>query len=150
MANTYLSVNIHYVFSTKGRAHLIQSHAKERLWAFMGGIARENRMRPRCIGGTTNHTHLLVSMPATLSLAKGIQLIKGGSSAWIRDTFPEMQNFAWQEGYGAFSVGVSHLAATITYIENQEAHHASQGFQEEFLTFLKKHQVEYDEKYLWD
>jgi REP element-mobilizing transposase RayT len=116
----------------------------------MGGIARENRMKAFCIGGIADHVHILVSMPTTLSIAKGVQLIKGGSSAWVHETFPEMQNFAWQEGYGAFSVSVSHLGDTITYIENQEEHHRLKSFQEEYLAFLKKHEIDYDEKYLWD
>ena len=150
MANTYSSINIHYIFSTKNRAPLIAEHVKERLWAFMGGIARENDMKALRIGGMPDHVHLLVSMPTTLSVAKGIQLIKGGSSHWIRDTFPDMPEFAWQEGYGAFSVSVSYLADTIAYIENQEEHHRHKSFQDEFLAFLKKHDVAYNEKYLWD
>ena len=123
---------------------------RERLWAFMGGIARENGMKARCIGGIADHVHLLVSIPTTLSIAKAIQLIKGGASAWIHETFPEMQDFAWQEGYGAFSVGVSQLAETIAYIENQEEHHRHKSFQEEYLAFLKRHEITYDEKYLWE
>ncbi len=150
MANTYTSLNIHYVFSTKNRTPILVGNMRERLWAFMGGIARENGMKARCIGGITDHVHLLVSMPTTLSTAKGIQLIKGGSSAWVHETFPEMRNFAWQEGYGAFSVSVSHLAETIAYIENQEEHHRHKSFQEEYLAFLKRHEIDYDEKYLWD
>jgi REP element-mobilizing transposase RayT len=150
MANTYTSVNIHYVFSTKNRAPIIVGDLRERLWAFMGGIARENRMKARCIGGVADHVHLLASMPTTLSTAKGIQLIKGGSSTWVHETFPEMRDFAWQEGYGAFSVSVSHLDETIAYIKNQEEHHRQKSFQEEYLAFLKKHEIDYDEKYLWD
>ena len=83
MANTYTSVNVHFVFSTKNRAPCITANMQERFWAFMGGIARENQMKALCIGGIADHVHLLVSIPTTLSLAKGIQLIKGGSSAWI-------------------------------------------------------------------
>ena len=150
MANTYSSLNIHYVFSTKNRVPMIVGDVKDRLWAFMGGIARENGMKARCIGGIADHAHLLISMPTTLSIAKGIQLIKGGASTWIHETFPEMEHFAWQEGYGAFSVSASHLAETIAYIENQEEHHRHKSFQEEYLAFLKKHEIDYNEKYLWD
>ena len=150
MANTYTSLNIHYVFRTKNREPIIVGNLRERLWAFMGGIARENGMKARCIGGIADHVHLLVSMPTTLSTAKGIQLIKGGASAWVHETFPEMRNFAWQEGYGAFSVSVSHLVETVAYIESQEEHHRHKSFQEEYLAFLKRHEIEYDEKYLWD
>ena len=150
MANTYSSLNIHYVFSTKNRVPMIVGDVKDRLWAFMGGIARENGMKARCIGGIADHAHLLISMPTTLSIAKGIQLIKGGASTWIHETFPEMEHFAWQEVYGAFSVSASHLAETIAYIENQEEHHRHKSFQEEYLAFLKKHEIDYNEKYLWD
>jgi len=150
MPNTYTSLNIHYVFSTKNRAPLITENLRERLWAFMGGIARENQMKARCIGGIADHVHLLASIPTTLSISKGIQLLKGGSSAWVHQTLPEMQNFAWQEGYGAFSVSISHLDETIAYIKNQEEHHRHKSFQEEYLAFLKKHEIEYNEKYLWD
>ena len=150
MANTYTSLNVHYVYSTKNRAPILIGNVRERLWAFMGGIARENGMKARCIGGVADHVHLLVSMPTTLSIAKGVQLIKGGSSAWVHETFPEMEHFAWQEGYGAFSVSVSQVAETMTYIENQEEHHRHKSFQEEYIGFLKKHEIDYDEKYLWD
>jgi hypothetical protein len=86
-----------------------------------------------------------------LSLSqKGIQLIKGEASVWVHETFPKMWDFAWQEGYGAFSVSVSHLADTIAYIKNQEEHHRLKSFQEEYLAFLKKHELDFDEKYLWD
>jgi putative transposase len=150
MAHTHSSINILYVFSTKNRAPLIVGDLRDRLWAFMGGIARENRMKALGIGGIDDHVHLLASMPTTLSIAKGVQMIKGGASAWVHETFPEMQHFAWQEGYGAFSVSVSHIDETIAYIRNQEEHHRHRSFQEEYLAFLKKHEIEYDEKYLWD
>ena len=150
MANTYSSINIHYVFSTRNRAPIIVGNLKERLWAFMGGIAREHRMKARCIGGVADHVHLLISMPTTLSIAKAIQLIKGGSTSWVHEAFPQAVQFAWQEGYGAFSVSISQIANTIAYIENQEEHHRTKTFQEEYLAFLNKHEIDYDEKYLWD
>ena len=149
MANTYTSVNIHYVFSTKNREPLLVGELKERLWAFMGGIARENGMMARAIGGAADHVHLLISMPTTLSVAKAIQLVKGGSSTWVHQTFPQIRNFAWQEGYGAFAVSISHLPETIAYIANQEERHRKKSFQQEYLAFLKRHRIKYDEKYLW-
>ena len=149
MANTYTAINIHYVFSTKNREPFLVGDLKERLWAFIGGIARENGMTPRGIGGVADHVHLLISLPTTLPIAKAIQLIKGDSSTWVHQTFPQVRDFAWQEGYGAFSVSVSHLPETIAYIANQEEHHRKKGFQEEYLAFLAKHGIEYDEKYLW-
>ena len=150
MAHTYSSLLVHYIFSTKGREKALSSELRDRLWPFMGGIARENKMQALAIGGTTDHVHLLVSLPTTISVAKAIQLIKGTSSAWISDTFPTHRRFAWQEGYGAFSVGVSHRDETIAYISRQEEHHRRKTFQEEYLEFLKKHGIEYDEIHLWD
>ena len=150
MANTYASIYIHYVFSTKKREALITEKARERLWAYMGGVARENHMTARCIGGVADHMHLLISMPTSLAIAKGIQQIKGASSVWMRETFPEVHGFAWQEGYGAFSVSKSHIDETVAYIEGQDEHHRHKSFQEEYLAFLRKHEIDFDERYLWD
>jgi putative transposase len=149
MANSYSSLYVHYVFSTKNREPLLKGDFKERLWAIMGGIAKENRITPRCIGGVSDHVHLLLSLPATTSVAKAIQIIKGGSSKWVHETFPKGRYFSWQEGYGAFSVSISNLVDTIKYIENQEEHHRTRTFREEYLSFLHKHGIEADEKYLW-
>jgi REP element-mobilizing transposase RayT len=107
-------------------------------------------MKAVAVGGMDDHVHILLSLPATITLAKAVQLIKGGSSLWIHETFPNQRDFAWQEGYGAFTVSVSQLDKTIAYINNQETHHRKITFQEEYLDFLKKHGVEYDERYLWD
>ena len=150
MANTYSSINIHYVFSTKNRVPVLTENMRERLWAFMGGIARENRMTARCIGGVTDHVHLLISMPTTVSVAKGVQAIKGGSSKWVHETFPELHDFSWQEGYGAFSVSKSHLDETIVYIRSQAEHHRHKSFQDEYRAFLQKHEIAFDERFLWD
>lgn len=150
MANSYISCHVHYIFSTKQRQRLIAPEIRPRLWAYFGGIARENKMKAVAVGGTDDHVHILLSLPATITLAKAAQLVKGGSSLWIHETFPNQRNLAWQEGYGAFTVSVSQLDKTIAYINNQEAHHRKKTFQEEYLEFLKKHGVEYDERYLWD
>ena len=98
------------------------------------------------IGGVEDHVHILLSLPSTMTVSKALQLIKGGSSKWVHETFPEHQLFAWQEEYGAFSVSVSQLDKTIAYIKGQEAHHRKMTFQEEFLALLKKHRIEYDER----
>ena len=102
------------------------------------------------IGGMPDHVHVLLSLPPTLSIAKALQLIKGGSSKWVHDTFPEDRLFRWQTKYGAFGVSVSQLDRTIQYIKDQEKHHQKMTFQEEFLAFLKKHRIAYDERYLWE
>jgi putative transposase len=150
MAHTYASSLFHCTFSTKGRRRLITAELQERLWPFMGGIARENKMRALIVGGVEDHVHLLLPLPTTLSIAQALQLIKGGSSKWIHDTFPKHRNFAWQEGYGAFSIGVSQVDRTIRYVQLQPEHHRKKTFQEEFLAILKKHGIQYDEHYVWD
>ena len=149
MPHSYVSCCMHYVFSTKDRRNTISQEIKERLWAYMGGIARENKMKALAIGGTANHIHVLLILPSTISIAKAMQLIKGGSSKWISDTFPMLRNFTWQEGYGAFSISVSGMDDTIAYIQNQEEHHRRRTFEEEFLSFLKRHGIAYDERYIW-
>ena len=107
MPHSYSSCLIHYVWSTKERRNLISANLQPRLWAYLGGIANQNEMKALAVAGTDNHVHVLVSLPGTLSIAKAAQLFKGGSSKWIRDTYPTHQNFAWQKGYGAFSIGVA-------------------------------------------
>jgi putative transposase len=105
-------------------------------------------MKALAIGGTSDHVHVLLSLPATLSVAKAMQLLKGNSSKWLRETFPRMHSFAWQEGYGAFSIAVSGVDATVAYIRNQAEHHRRRSFGEEYLAVLKKHGFAYDESML--
>jgi REP element-mobilizing transposase RayT len=106
-------------------------------------------MKAIAIGGTKDHVHALLSIPGMTSFAKAVQLIKGGSSKWINDTFPRQHKFEWQEGYGAFSVSVSQVPRTISYINNQKEHHRRKSFQEEFLELLNKHGIEYDQRYVF-
>src|SRR2546422_1928190 len=147
---SYISSYHHCVFSTKERRRVITPALRERLWPFLGGIARQNKMKAIEIGGVEDHVHILLSLPATISIAKALQLIKGGSSKWVHETFPEHGLFAWREKYGAFSVSVSQLDNVIGYIKGQEEHHRKITFQEEFVALLKKHGIQYDEQYLWD
>ena len=147
---SYVSSYYHCVFSTKERRPLIDPQLRERLWPFLGGIARQNEMKAIAIGGVSDHVHMLISLPSTISIAKALQLIKGGSSKWVHETFPDHGLFGWQVKYGAFSVSVSQLDRTIQYIRQQEQHHRKMSFQEEFLALLKKHRIEYDERYLWE
>ena len=147
---SYISSLFHCVFSTKERRPLITPDLRDRLWPYLGGIAREKEMKAIEIGGMPDHIHILLSLPSTLSIAKALQLIKGGSSKWVHDTFPEHRLFAWQAKYGAFSVSMSQLDKTIHYIRNQEPHHRKMTFQEEFVVLLQKHRIAYDEKYLWE
>ena len=147
---SYVASYVHCVFGTKGRQKLITSTLQERLWPFMGGIAREHKMTALMIGGMEDHVHLLLSLPATMTVAKAMQLIKGGSCKWIHECFPEQRHFLWQEQYGAFSVSVSQLDTIIHYIQSQPEHHRSKSFAEEFVALLKRHRITYDERYLWN
>jgi putative transposase len=146
---SYVSSYFHCVFSTKERRPFIRPELQERLWPFLGGIARQNKMKAIEIGGVADHVHVLLSLPSTMAVSKALQLIKGGSSKWIHETFPEHRLFAWQEEYSAFSVSVSQLDKTIAYIKGQAEHHRKLTFQEEFLALLRKHRIDYDERYLW-
>ena len=147
---SYVSSYYHCVFATKERRPAITPQLRDRLWPFLGGIARQNQMKAIEIGGMPDHVHILLSLPSTLPIAKALQLIKGGSSKWVHDTFPEHRLFGWQVKYGAFSVSVSQLGKTIEYIRTQEPHHRKMTFQEEFLALLKRNRVAYDERYLWE
>jgi putative transposase len=147
MSHTYVSGLVHCVFSTKQRRNLIKPEIQSDLWSFLGGIARKNKCKPLMIGGTENHVHILLSLPADMPLAKAMQLIKGASSRWMNETHTE--GFAWQEGYGAFTVGISQQPHTIAYIQSQADHHRERSFEEEFIAFLKKNKVDYDPRYVW-
>lgn len=149
MANTYTSLYYHIVFSTKNRDAWIAPEIEQRVWAYLGGIARKNKMAALQVGGIEDHIHALVMAPPMLSPSKIAQLLKGDSSLWIHTEFPALHDFAWQDGYGAFTVSKSSLDGVINYIQSQRQHHAKKTFQEEYLEFLKKHEIEYDERYVW-
>ena len=148
--SSYVKIYIHYVFSTKFREPYIVPELENRLWAYMGGIARKNNMEAIAINGTEDHAHVLLSLPSTITIAHAIQLVKGASSNWVHDTFQEYQDFEWQKGYGAFSISHYDLQKTINYIKNQKKHHQTQNYKSEFLDLLKKYNIDYDEKYVWD
>ena len=148
--HSFVSCYLHCVFSTKQRQPMINAELQARLWPYLGGIARENHMKALCVGGVADHVHVLLSASSTLTVAKAVQLLKGNSSKWIHETFPNQSGFAWQEGYGAFSIGVSGIGDTTAYIQGQAEHHRKRTFQEEFIAFLKKHGMAYDEATLWD
>src|SRR5258708_4474132 len=121
--HSFSSCLFHCVFATKRREPLLTSEIRDRLWPYLGGIGRENDIKALAIGGVADHVHILLSLPATTPMAKAMQLLKGNSSKWIHETFPALRNFAWQEGYGAFSIGISGVEETIAYIRTQEEHH---------------------------
>ena len=148
MAHTFCCSLVHCVFSTKERRKIIAPGVRSRLWPYMGGIAREHKMKALAVGGTDDHVHLLLSLPSSLPIAKAMREIKSASSHWMHETCG-LPGFEWQEGYGAFSIGWSQVDATLAYIAGQEEHHRKRDFQAEFVAILKKHRIEYDPRYLW-
>jgi putative transposase len=149
MANSYTSLFAHIIFSAHNREPLLKSAWRERLFAYMGGIARENKIKAVSIGGVIDHVHMLLLIPASIPAAKAVQLVKGGSSKWLHENIITLKNFAWQEGYGAFSISASQASEVVAYIAGQEEHHRIKSFREEYLSFLKEYNVEYDERYVW-
>jgi REP element-mobilizing transposase RayT len=142
MSHTYCSILVHCIFSTKERKQLIPANLNERLWPYIAGIARLNKFKAIAVGGMPDHAHVLLSLPAAMPVAKAVQLVKGGSSKWMNDHL-RGRSFAWQDGYGAFSIGVSQLANTIRYIENQERHHSKMTFDDELKKMLDRHGIKW-------
>ena len=149
MANTYTSLHYHIVFSTKNRQRSIAQGIEQRVWEYLGGIARRHKLTALQVGGTEDHIHALVLAPPTISPSQIAQLLKGDSSKWIHDEFRALHGFAWQDGYSAFTVSKSNLPEIVRYIQTQREHHRKKTFQEEYLEFLQKHGIPYDERYLW-
>ena len=144
--HSFVSCLMHCVWATKERRAIMRPDIQQRLWPYLGGIARENKMRALAVGGVADHVHLLLSIPSTLPVAKSIQLLKGNSSKWIHETFPRLSDFEWQEGYGAFSIGISGLKTTTKYIQSQAEHHRKMTFKDEVERFLKRHGMAYVER----
>jgi putative transposase len=150
MPHTYSKILVHVVFSTKERRPWLKEALQAKAWAYIGGIARKNQMRALAVGGIADHVHCLLHHPPAMATSKAVQLIKGGSSKWIHDTFPELKAFAWQEGFFGFTVSISQVDKVVAYIANQAEHHKKRDYKAELLSLLKKHGVEYDERYLFD
>jgi putative transposase len=149
MANTYTSLHYHVIFSTKNREPWLAPAIEQRVWAYIGGVARAHKVTALQVGGVEDHIHALLTAPAKLAPSQIAQFLKGDSSKWLHDEFPTMRNSSWQDGYGAFTVSRSNLPEVVRYIQNQREHHRSKTFQEEYLEFLQKHGIEYDDRYLW-
>ena len=145
MAHTYASNFVHCVFSTKGRARLIPRDRQQNLWAYLSGIAQRHQFETVAIGGIANHVHILVVLPPSKSLADAIRELKANSSRWMNET---TRGFAWQEGYGAFSVSPSQVPVVKEYIRQQAEHHRKRSFEDEFLALLKKCGIEYDANFV--
>ncbi|MBM2841621.1 MAG: transposase IS200-family protein [Bacteroidetes bacterium] len=137
------------MFSTKNREPFIGHDIEDRIWSYIGGIARENGMTALCIRGFPDHIHILSTITKTMTVSQALQFLKGGSSKWIHETLPRTIPFAWQDGYAAFTVSESDIPRIIEYIKRQREHHRKRSFQEEYLEFLREHHIEFDEKYVW-
>jgi REP element-mobilizing transposase RayT len=148
MSHSLSSLYTHVIFSTKERIECISQQIKPELCAYIGGIVRELRGKALIVNGMSDHIHLLLKLPVALSIADAMRIIKTNSSRWAREKWPKTR-FGWQTGYAAFSVSRSNLEDVIEYIKNQEEHHRRLSFQDELLLFLKKHEIDYDERYIW-
>jgi REP element-mobilizing transposase RayT len=149
MAHSYTALLTHVVFSTKDRRPSIDPSLEERLFPYMGGLIRQLGGKAYNITGAEDHVHLLAQFPSQVALATAIGKVKGCSSKWIHDTFDHRASFAWQRGYGAFSVSSSMASIVAGYIERQKIHHRKVLFQDEFINLLRKHGVPYDESFIW-
>ena len=149
MAGTYTNLIYHMVFSTKERAPLLTDDVASELYPYIGGIIRGEGGVALEIGGMADHLHLLVQLKPKPSVADVLMKIKGNSSKWMNEQQKCSCRFGWQEGYGAFSVSESQVPVVAKYIQSQEDHHRSRGFKEEFIEFLEKHGIEYDDRYIW-
>jgi putative transposase len=147
--STHTHLLYHIVFSTKNREPCIEESMREELYAYFGGILNNLNAKALATGGWFDHVHILASLPADRALSDVVRDVKANSSAWLKKRFPALRNFAWQSGYGAFTVNESIREAVENYIRNQKEHHRVKSFQEEYLEFLKVNGVEYDERFIW-
>ena len=143
-------VLVHVVFSTKDRAPVLDVDVRAQLHAYLATVARNRDCECYRAGGVADHVHLAIRLSRTLTVANLVGELKTSSSKWLKTLSPTLANFAWQRGYGAFSVGPSDLEALRGYIDGQEKHHQTRTFQDEFRAFLAKYGLEFDERYVWD
>ena len=148
MSQTFTDLLTHIVFSTKDRVASIRPDLRSDLHAYLGGIARNMKGQALTVNGPSDHVHLLVWLPPTVAIAEALRILKSNSSRWVNESRGH-HDFAWQAGYGAFSVSQSNVSAVMRYIQEQEKRHRHMSFQEELIAFLKKHHIAYDERYIW-
>lgn len=148
--STYANLLFHIVFSTKYRKDRIHTDVQERLYEYIGGIIREQKGVLIEIGGMPDHVHVLAKLSPVAAVSDVLRLIKSNSSKWLKETFEEPIPFAWQRGFGAFSVSTSNADNVRGYIRDQEEHHKNRSFEDGFRTLLVRHGIEFDEKYLFD
>jgi putative transposase len=149
MAATFTNLLFHIIFSTKDREPLIRDGFRDELEKYIAGIVRNERGILLGIGGMPDHLHLIAKFKPDRSVAEMVRLIKANSSKWVNEKHGSSGRFAWQSGYGAFSVSQSQLKALKAYVANQREHHQTRSFQDEFREFLNKHDIEFDERFIW-
>ncbi len=149
MGQSLALLQYHFIFGTKDRTELIRPELRERLHEYIGGIIRKRKGRLLAAGGTGDHVHLLAILHPERAVSDIIRDVKANSSKWIHENYADLAAFAWQDGYGAFSVSASNVTGVREYIARQEEHHRKVSFREEFLSFLEANGIEYDERYLW-
>jgi REP element-mobilizing transposase RayT len=150
MPNTYSQLYIQIVFSVKGRQNLIHKNWRDELYKYICGIVNAKNQKVYAIGGVADHIHILVSLKPTIAISDLVRDIKANSSKWINEKGLIIGKFHWQEGFGAFSYSQTQLETIINYINNQEHHHKTKKFKDEYIELLKKFEIEYNEKYLFE
>lgn len=150
MGHTYTNLLTHIIFSTKDRVPCLDADLKPRLFAYMGGIIRELDGTALIINGPTDHVHILAMLSPKHSISEIVGKVKANASGWVHREFPNHRAFAWQTGYAAFNVSHSTKQPVFEYIAGQEEHHRKVSFKEELVAFLKKHEIQYDERYVFE
>ena len=149
MAQSLCKVYLHIVFHTKPSSPTVGTEHLERLHQYIGGLVNATGCQVLCVGGTENHIHALMLFSRTETIARVVEEMKRNSSRWIKTLSPHYENFAWQGGYGVFSVSQSQVDTVVSYIKNQAEHHKKQSFRDEYLEFLRLYKIDYNEQYVF-
>ena len=149
MAQSYVNLLYHIIFSTKDREPLITEAHQPRLYEYIGGIVRQQGGIALAINGMEDHVHLFAKLRQDKALSDMIRDFKAHSSGWMHKVFPDLKDFTWQNGYGAFTVSASQAVSIKQYIAEQKQHHQKRTFKDEFIRFLRANEIEFDERYLW-
>jgi REP element-mobilizing transposase RayT len=151
MPQSLAKILVHTVFSTKERRPFLRDKSlREELHRYLGGILANHGCQPVIVGGAEDHVHILAMLSRTVTAAETVKEVKRGSSLWLKTKGPDLDGFAWQNGYGIFSVGFSQVETVRDYIAGQEEHHRKVSFQDEFRSLLRKYEIKFDERYVWD
>ena len=146
----YANLCTHFIWSTKDRRPLIHADLQSDLYSYIGGILRKRKHVLLAAGGVEDHVHLLIGMHQTQSIADCVRDVKSNSSSWVHENYSRLKDFSWQTKYGAFSVSQSSVKDVTRYIENQHEHHKTISFQEEFVLLLKKHNIKFDTRFVFE